>query len=185
MRADCRACFRHMAAFVVLLTGVWHGAVAQGTPEAKTRVLTLEEAVTFALKNYPAVRASLEQVNAARAGVGLARTNYLPRADMLWQANRASRNNVFGLLLPQSVIPTMSGPVLSTTSGQGVWGSAEGLLFSWEPIDFGARQARVGSARAVEAQANAQLSVTRLDVAVATVNSFLSLVAAEKTVSAA
>jgi outer membrane protein TolC len=104
---------------------------------------------------------------------------------MLWQANRGTRNNVFGTLLPQSVIPSMSGPVLATTSGQGVWGSAVGLLFSWEPIDFGARRAKVDSARAVEGQANAQLNVTRLDVAVATVNSFLTLLAAEQTVHAA
>ena len=158
---------------------------AQTAEDAKTRAFTLEEAVDFALKNYPAVRASLEQINAARAGVGLAKTNYLPRADMLWQANRASRNNVFGLLLPQTVIPPVTGPVLDTTSGQGVWGSAQGLLFSWEPVDFGARSARVNSARAVVAQANAQLSLTRLDVAITTVNSFLTLLAAEKTVSAA
>jgi outer membrane protein TolC len=137
------------------------------------------------LKNYPAVRASLEQVNAARAGVGLARTNYLPRADMLWQGNRASRNNVFGLLLPQTVIPPVTGPVLPTTSTQGVWGSASGLLFSWEPIDFGARRARVDAARAVESESDAQLALTRLDVAVATANSFLTLVAAEQTVRAA
>jgi outer membrane protein len=158
---------------------------AQSPDETKTKSFTLEEAVDFALKNYPAVRASVEQANAAREGVGLSRTNYLPRADMLWQANRATRNNVFGLLLPQSVIPSMSGPVLSATSGQGVWGSAEGLLFSWEPIDFGARRAKVDSARAGVGQANAQLKVTQLDIAVATVNSFLTLLAAEQTVHAA
>jgi outer membrane protein len=160
-------------------------ANAQSAEDAKTRVFMLEEAVDFALKNYPSVRASLEQVNAAHAGVDLAKTNYLPRADMLWQANRASRNNVFGLLLPQTVIPPVTGPVLSTTSGQGVWGSAAGLLFSWEPVDFGARRARVNLAKAGEAQSNARLSVTRLDVAVATVNGFLTLLAAEKTVNAA
>ena len=160
-------------------------AWAQSPDETETKRFTLQEAVDFALKNYPAVRASIERANAAREGIDLARTNYLPRADMLWQANRASRNNVFGLLLPQSVIPSMSGPVLATTSGQGVWGSAEGLLFSWEPIDFGARRAKVDSARAVEGQSKAQLNVTRLDVAVATVNSFLTLLAAEQTVHAA
>jgi outer membrane protein len=158
---------------------------AQSPNEAKVREFTLEEAVDFALKNYPAVRASAERAKAAHAGVGLARTNYLPRADMLWQANRASRNNVFGLLLPQAVIPTISGPVLSTTSTEGVWGSAAGLLFSWEPIDFGARRARVESSQAAESQTDAQLAFTRLDVAVATINSFLTLVAAEQTVRAA
>lgn len=160
-------------------------ALAQTPKESETKEFTLEEAVDFALKNYPAVRASLEQVNATKSGVELARTNYFPRTDLLWQGNRASRNNVFGLLLPQSIIPSVSGPVLPTDSAQGVWGSAAGLLFSWEPIDFGARRARLDSVRATETRANAQLALTRLDVALNTANSFLTLVAAEQTVRAA
>src|SRR5207245_9627441 len=106
----------------------------------------------------------------ALASVVLAGPDYLPRADLLCQGNRASRNNVFGLLLPQAVIPAVSGPVLSTTSTQGVWGSAAGLLFSWELIDFGTRRARVDSARAAANQANEQLALTRLYVAVAKSN---------------
>jgi outer membrane protein len=190
-RAQCRKCCgQHfkvsVAVFMAaLLLAGGRSAWAQSPDEATVKEFTLEEAVDFALKNYPAVRASLEQANAARAGVSLARTDYLPRTDMLWQGNRASRNNVFGLLLPQAVIPTVSGPVLSTTPMQGVWGSAAGLLFSWEPIDFGTRRARVDSAGAVANQANDQLALTRLDVAVATINSFLTLVAAEQTVHAA
>jgi len=111
--------------------------LASAQPSAKARGFTLEEAVDFALSNYPAVRASLERVSAAKAEVNLVRTDYLPRADILWQGNRATRNNIFGLLLPQSIIPTISGPVLPGTSNQGVWGSAAGLLFSWQPFDFG------------------------------------------------
>jgi outer membrane protein len=61
--------------------------------------LTLGEAVDDALKNYPLIRVSQEQINAAAAGIQLARTAYLPRIDVLAQANRATRNNVFGLLL--------------------------------------------------------------------------------------
>src|SRR2546428_9927510 len=109
-----------------LLLAGGRSARPQSPDEGTVKEFTREEAVDFALKNYPAVRASIEQANAARAGVGLARTDYLPRADVLWQGNRAPRNNVFGLLLPQAVIPAVSGPVLSTTSTQGVWGSAAG-----------------------------------------------------------
>src|ERR1039458_5476681 len=72
--------------------------------------LTLAQAVEAALHNYPSIRISQEQINAASAGMQLARTAYLPRVDLLAQANRATRNNVFGLLLPQSTIPSMSGP---------------------------------------------------------------------------
>jgi outer membrane protein TolC len=67
------------------------------TSEAAKKVMTLAEAVDFTLKNYPAVRASLERVKAAQAGVGLARTNYLPRADMMWQTNGVTDNKITGL----------------------------------------------------------------------------------------
>src|ERR1019366_300102 len=103
--------------------------------------LTVTQAVESALKNYPSIRVSQEQINAAAAGIQLARTAYLPRVDVLAQANRATRNNVFGLLLPQSVIPSMSGPVLGTNNFGTAWGSAIGTLVSLEPFDFGLRRA--------------------------------------------
>ena len=70
--------------------------------------LTLDQAVDFALANYPAVRASMERALASKEGVSLSRTTYLPRTDLLWQSNRATRNNIFGLYLPQSVAPPIS-----------------------------------------------------------------------------
>ena len=63
--------------------------------------------------NFCPIRVSQEQINAAAAGIRLARTSYLPRVDALALVNRATRNNVFGILLPQSVIPSVTGPVLS------------------------------------------------------------------------
>ena len=152
---------------------------------ASSKVLTLEDAVDFALKNYPAVRASLERVTAAKAGIGLAQTNYLPRADVVWQTNRATDNNITGLLLPQSIISPISGPVPASTSNRSAWGSAAGLLFSWEPFDFGYRGAKVDAARATRDRATAEASLTRLDVAVATVNAYLTVLAAQRTVLAA
>src|ERR1700732_4011642 len=96
--------------------------------------LTVSQAVDAALRNYPSIRVSQEQMNAAAAGIRLARTAYLPRVDALAQVDRATRNNVFGLLLPQSVIPSMSGPVLGSNNTGTVWGSALGALASWEPF---------------------------------------------------
>ncbi|HSB08604.1 MAG TPA: TolC family protein [Blastocatellia bacterium] len=121
----------------------------------------------------------------AEAGIDLARTAYLPRTDLLWQENRASRNNIFGLLLPQSVVPGISGPVLGTKSVDSVWGSAAGVLFSWEPFDFGLRKANTDLARALTHQADASVEVTRLDVATSAADAFLAVLAAEQTVRAA
>src|SRR5438034_10501401 len=94
--------------------------------------MSIAQAVESALRNYPAISVSQEQVNAAAAGIDLARTSYLPRVDSLAQVNRATRNNVFGLLLPQSVIPSISGPVLGTNNTGSVWDSAIGGLVTWE-----------------------------------------------------
>ena len=176
---------RTTAITVIFLMTICSAARAQSSADAKTKIFTLEEAVDFALKNYPAVRASLERVRAAEAGVGLARTNYLPRADVLWQTNRATDNNIAGLLLPQSVIAQISGPVPVSTTNQSAWGSAAGLLFSWEPLDFGYRGAKVDAARAAQSRAAAEASLTRLDVSIATVNAYMTLLAAEQTVRAA
>jgi len=152
---------------------------------AQPPALTPAQAVDAALKNYPAIRVSQEQIQAAAAGITLARTAYLPRIDALAQVNRATRNNVFGLLMPQSVIPSISGPVLGTNNSGTVWGSALGGLVSWEPFDFGLRRAGVAAAEAARAQSAAALKRTQFDIAVAAADAYLTLAAAQETVRAA
>ncbi len=161
---------------------VWALPAQQAPPPAG---LTISQAVENAVKNYPAIRVSLEQINAAAAGIQLARTAYLPRVDMLAQANRATRNNVFGLLLPQGIIPSMSGPVLGTNNFGTAWGSAIGTLVTWEPFDFGLRKASVAAATAARAQQEAALKRTQFDVTVAAADAYVTLVAAQETVRAA
>jgi outer membrane protein len=148
--------------------------------------LTLAQAVAAALHNYPSVRVSQEQINAAAASIRLARTAYLPRVDAVAQVNRATRNNVFGLLLPTGgVIPSMSGPVIGSNNLGTAWGSAVGGLVTWEPFDFGLRGANVATAAAARAQTEAALKRTEFDVAVATADAYLTLAAAQETVRAA
>lgn len=153
--------------------------------EATPETLTLAQAVERALKNYPLLRAAQAQTQAATTGIELARTAYLPRTDLLWQANRATRNNVFGLLLPQATLPSISGPQLDTTTQTSAWGSAAGLLFSWEPFDFGLRKAQVELAHRQSQQAEASEQVAKLEVAYAAAEAFLTAIANEQAVRAA
>ena len=146
---------------------------------------SLTEAVTRALDHYAAVSVSDEQVRAAAAAIELARTNYLPRADLFGQVNRASRNNVFGLMLPQSTLPSISGPPRPENDLASVWGSATGLTVTWEPFDFGLRQANVASAEAAKRRTEAALQRTRYEVATLAADAYLTLLAAEETVRAA
>ena len=147
--------------------------------------LTLTQAVETAQRNYPSIRVTEEQTQAAAAAISLARTAYLPRIDALAQANRATRNNVFGLLLPQSVIPSMSGPVLGTNNLGTAWGSAIGVLVTWEPFDFGLRRANVEASTAERRYTEAVSKRTAFEVATATADAFLTLAAAQETAQAA
>ncbi|HEX7961641.1 MAG TPA: hypothetical protein VF493_17100, partial [Terriglobales bacterium] len=143
---------RHVLLLIALLVSNSTGTVAQSSPQAQVLTasmasqssapppapgkLTLAAAIDAAQGNYPRVRAALEQQNAAQATIGVARTAYLPRVDMLWQTNRATANNIYGLLLPQSIIPSISGPVIASDFNRSAWSSAGGTLISWQPFDF-------------------------------------------------
>jgi outer membrane protein TolC len=169
-----------LALALILLAAV----VIEGR-QASPAVMTIEEAVQAALENYPSIAVSRDEIEAAAAGIQLARTAYLPRVDSLAQFNRATRNNVFGLLLPQSVIPSISGPVLGTNNFGTVWSSAVGALVTWEPFDFGLRHAGVSAATAAKAHAESTLQRTLFEIAVATADAYLTVIAAQETVRAA
>jgi outer membrane protein len=164
--------------FFVTFTSLTH-AQQQGHT-----AFTIEQAVNQA-GNFPSIAAAQEQVNAAAAGIRLARTNYLPSVDAIGQVNRATRNNVFGLLLPQAVIPSMSGPVLGTNNGTTVWGSAAGVLVSWEPFDFGRRRALIRSAQATQDRSQLSAERIRFDIQTSTAAAFLTLLATGQTVRVA
>jgi len=121
----------------------------------------------------------------AAAAVNLARTSYLPRVDFLGQLNRATRNNVYGMLLPQATVPPISGPPLPDNKLTNVWGTAVGMLVSWEPFDFGLRQAGVDTAASARKRADRALESTRFEVAATAADAFLTLLAAERAAEAA
>lgn len=145
--------------------------------------ITIAQAVAQALRNYPSIRVSQEQMNAAAAGIRLAQTAYLPRVDSLFQINRATRNTFYGLLLPQGVLPGVDG-VPANNLGT-VWDSGAGVLVSWQPFDFGLRAANVAIAAAARNEAQATLNRTRFDISIATADAFLTVLAAQQTAEAA
>ncbi|MGH9354477.1 MAG: TolC family protein, partial [Terriglobia bacterium] len=159
--------------------------IGAGSPPPPPKLFTVQQAVDYALGNYPAVRASLERYNAARAAVGLARTSYLPLVDGVWQGDRGTRNSVLGVLLPQfpTIMTGTQGTVLPL-SDRAYWVSGMGVLFSWEPFTFGYRRALLRSAHATESRTSAQITLTRLGVASAVANAGLALLANEQRVRA-
>jgi outer membrane protein len=176
-----RTCSAIAATMALLVFPRWVSA----QQAAATAPFTMRQAVETAVKNYPAITVSQEEMNAAAAGIAVARTAYLPRVDTIAQVNRATRNNVFGLLFPQSVIPSMSGPVLGSNNFGSVWGSAVGGLVTWEPFDFGLREANVSAARASHSRSEATVTRTTFEISAATADAFVTVVAAQETLRAA
>ena len=100
------------------MAGTSVAVIAQSSPVATPAVpsdLTIVQVVQDAEQNYPAIHVSEQDLNAAVANIRLARTAYLPRLDGIVEINRATRNNVFGTLLPQNMLPSMSGLSLERT----------------------------------------------------------------------
>jgi outer membrane protein len=160
-------------------------ASAAQAPKTQPKVFTVQQAIDYALTHYPAVRAALERYNAARAGVGLARTNYVPFMDGVWESDRETRESVLGVLLPQS--PTiLTGTQGTVTPGpaEPFWTTGMGFLLSWQPFTFGYRRAELRSAHATENRTSAQVTLTQLGVASAVANASLAVLAREQTVQA-
>lgn len=146
---------------------------------------TLPEVVRRAGQRNPGVTVALEQAAAAASGVRLARTAWLPQGDVLGQVNSATRNNVFGMLLPQRVIAPISGPPVAESSASMVLGTAAGVLVSWEPFDLGQRAARLAAADAERQRAERSFLRERFEIEASAADAYFSVVAADQLVGAA
>jgi outer membrane protein len=165
-----------------------HAAVAVlifAAAATRAQTLSIVSVVQDAERDYPLIHVTESELNASIANIRLSRTAYLPRVDGIAQFNRGTRNNVFGALLPQSVVPSMSGPVIDSNNGGSVWGSATGLLVNWQPFDFGLRRANVQSAVDARNKADATVKRTQLEVSTAAADAYLTVLVAGQTKQAA
>jgi outer membrane protein len=160
-------------------------SLAQTTEKSGPTTVTLEQVIETASANYPSIKASQAQQRAAQGAIGVAKTAYLPHSDILWQTDRATANNILGLLLPQATIPSVTGPVLPADPTRSAWNSAGGALVSWQPFDFGARSAKVEVARQGSEAARQAAFLTQLQVSANAGSAFFDLAAAEQLVTVA
>jgi outer membrane protein len=156
-----------------------------GAAVGRPQTLSIVSVVKDAEHDYPLIHVTEAELNASIANIRLSRTAYLPRVDGIAQFNRGTRNNVFGALLPQTIVPSMSGPVINSNNGGSVWGSAAGLLVNWQPFDFGLRRANVQSAVDIRDKADATVRRTQLEVSTAAADAYLTVLVAGQTKQAA
>jgi outer membrane protein TolC len=171
-----------LAMTVSLLTMPANGQTASPPQPATNGPLTLALVIQEADAKYPAIRAAQEQQEAARNAIGVAKTAYLPRADVLWQTNRATTNRPNVSLIPQPIVPVPAPPARPVT-GHSDWNTATGVLLAWQPFDFGVRHSQVGVARYGYEAAQHATDLSRLDVASAAAGAYLDVVAAQQMVA--
>ena len=169
--------------FLLLWVAVGGTLSAQPAQPPAPASITIAQAVEAAIRIYPSIRVTQEQMTAAAAGIRLTQTAYLPHVDTLAQVNRATRNTYYGLLLPQGIIPGVDG--IPANNFGSVWDSGLGVLITWQPFDFGLRAANVAAATAGRERAQAAVNRTQYDVSVATADAFLTVIAAQQTAEAA
>jgi outer membrane protein len=143
------------------------------------------DAVVASASQHPSVDVARSRSEAAAAAIRVARTAFLPQVNAIAQLNRATTNNVYGMLLPQQVIAPISGPPVLQNRATNVFGSAIGTLVSWDAFDFGLRQASVEIEAAAKRRADAAINVRRLELASAAADAFLTVLAAERQEQAA
>jgi outer membrane protein len=120
--------------------------------------ISLEQAIDLAKKNYPSIKAKNWNIERSKSNVSLARLAYLPQLNVNLQANYSSLNNIYGLFYPQNVVLPISGPVSTGNRYSGVFGSAAGILMTWEPYTFGKRHADLKEAHSEQKVAEAELA---------------------------
>lgn len=162
----------------------FYPTIAEQPQEYKNTPLSLEAAISLALKQYPSMRLAAAKIAAAQGETGIARTSYMPRADFFWQNNWATANQQMGLFFPMpGLLPVAGG--YTQQNWQTGFGHYGGLVASLTAYDFGYRRAKLNAAKAGEKIAQANQELTEFDVAAAAANAFLQAATAQSLVKTA
>lgn len=110
-------------------------------------IRSLKDLLQLAEANYPLLKSKQLDIAAAQQNIEVGRSTRIPSLDAAYQLNYATYNNITGMAYPQFLVP-ISGPPSTGNNMNGVFGSAAGLLFNWQPVTFGQRQSQVDFATA-------------------------------------
>jgi len=108
-----------------------------------TSPLTLTDALALAEKNYPALLAKQEEVNAAKEDLSATRKEYIPTLKLHEQIEYATANTVEGTYFPYGIVVPTSGGIGETNSSAATFGSISMGLLEWSPFSFGQYNSRV------------------------------------------
>lgn len=144
-------------------------------------LITLPRAIQLAEQNYPLLKSKESLVQAARSDYQSVKSSALPTFFVQHQFTYSTDNSVngsyfsaYGLLL------SSSGGIRKDPIGTAVWGSGTSLFSNWDAIDFGKRRYRQLFAASLVNTASAETQLTRYDVDVQVIDSYIRLLTLAK-----
>ncbi|MGD9679697.1 MAG: TolC family protein [Candidatus Obscuribacterales bacterium] len=148
--------------------------------------LNLKGAVDMALYNYPKIRQSKAEVDAATKVVSLQKIKeYMPDSLLSYQTVMATHNKLTQIIIPDPTLPPNPGPSTNAIVMKPEFSSGSGWIMDWCPLDFGLHKAKITLRKKELTQAKANYGVTKLDVAASAAEAFIELVVAKEQVKAA
>ena len=142
--------------------------------------LTLQDVIQTARNHYPSLREADARISLARAGVGVAKTAYLPSLDLFVQTTYATYNRLPGLSFSQIGILPVAGPSPKSQVNDFVFGHYSGALLTWNAFDFGTRRAEVNRAKAEVEVAAVNRNLTELEVIAQAISAYLRVQTAQR-----
>jgi outer membrane protein TolC len=122
---------------------LFRSAIAQNN----LQTTSIHELLKQAEANYPLLKSKMLDTKAAQKGISVSQSTFIPTLDASYQVNRATYNNITGMVYPQFIIP-ISGPPSTGNIMNGVYGTAASLVLNWQPITFGQRQSQIDYSKA-------------------------------------
>ena len=160
----------------------------QFQPLQPPKAVSLRESVDTAIRNYPTIRQKFFKLRAAKANVSLAKMQYLPNLNIDTQISGVTPNRIASVVMNNvsgfDTVPVDSGPAVQKARYGPVLNNLQGLNLNWLMVDFGLRKANDKFADADARTARADISLTELDVAFATADSFFHAAACKQVITA-
>jgi outer membrane protein TolC len=148
---------------------------------ADSTLVTLPQAIRLAEQNYPLLKSKQSMVRAAQSDYQSVKGSYLPSLYVQHQYTYATDNSVNGSYLADGgLFLSSSGGIRKDNISTAVWGSGTSLFSNWDAIDFGKRHYRELVARSQVNTASAETQLTRYDIDVQVIDSYLRLLTLAK-----
>ena len=127
----------------------------------KAQVLPLNEAISQAIVNYPLLRQRQQEVEAGKAHVRSVNDNRLPALNLQEQWTLGTNNAFDGAYFGMGVVPSTTGGVATTNSGQVNSGNIATSYLQWNFYNFGYYNALERQAKSEQATTQATLERDR------------------------